>query len=82
MAETLTSELSIEGEIYCIETLFAHDICDPLFDEPLMAFKALSDPDTLYHHEAIQQTDQKQFELAMEKEIQTQIDHGNFTVMK
>ena len=30
-------------------------------DDPLQAFKAVSDPDTLYYHEAMREDDSEQF---------------------
>ena len=36
-------------------------------DDPLVAIKAQSDPDTMYHHQAMKQSDHKLFQKAMEK---------------
>ena len=46
-----------------------------------MAFKATSDPDTMYHHEAMKEPDAEQFMVAMNKEIADQCDNGNFDVV-
>ena len=48
---------------------------------PLLAFKAKSDPDTMYLHEALRQPDRKEFIRAMDKELRDQLEHGNFTVV-
>ena len=50
--------------------------------DPLLAFKATSDPDTLYYHQAMRQPDREHFKLAMDKEIKDQMNNGNFTVMR
>jgi Reverse transcriptase (RNA-dependent DNA polymerase) len=46
-----------------------------------MAYKATSDPDTLYYHEAMRQDDKDEFLRAMEKEINTQVDYGVYTLI-
>ena len=50
-------------------------------ENPLCAFKAKTDPDTMYLHEALKQPDRKEFIQAMDKELQDQLKHGNFTVV-
>jgi len=50
-------------------------------EHPLFASKAKSDPDTMYLHEALRQPDWKEFVKAMDKELQYQLDHGNFTIV-
>ena len=50
-------------------------------EEPLFAFKAKSDPDTMYLHQALRQPDRKEFIKVMDKELTDHFDHGNFTVM-
>ena len=52
-----------------------------LIDDPLIAMKAQSDPDTMYHHQAMKQSDHKQFQNAMEKEIQDQMNNKNFILI-
>ena len=47
---------------------------------PLLAIKATTDPDTLYFHEAVKQKDRKQFLLAMEEEINSNITDNTFTL--
>ena len=64
------------GEIFSFSTLF------PLNDEddvdPIHAYAASVDPDTLYHHEAMREPDAPQFRDAMVKEFKDQWDNGNF----
>ena len=47
---------------------------------PILAYKAVF-PDILRLHEAMQAKDQKEFKAAMEKEVNDQIDNGNFSVI-
>ena len=47
---------------------------------PILAYKAVN-PDIKRLHEAMQANDQKEFKAAMEKEINNQIDNGNFSVI-
>ena len=44
-----------------------------------MAYKATSDPDTLYLHQAMKEPDKHNFIKAMEKEMEDQMKNGNFT---
>ena len=50
MAETsrMTTQ-DIEGEIFCLQAMFPHTELD---EDPLMAYKAFADPDTMYLHQA------------------------------
>jgi hypothetical protein len=67
----------IEREIFCLEAMF------PYREEeihPLTAFKATSDPDTMYLHKAIKEPDKKEFMEAMRKEVWDQSKNGNFTI--
>ena len=76
---TENSTTDVPGEIFCYETMFS-----PLEPEqhPLLAFKASADPDTMYMHQALKQPDSRKFAEAMKKEVQDQIDNGNFSVIK
>ena len=40
-----------------------------------------SDPDTMYHHQAMHQPDRAQFISAMQKEMDSQLDDGNFEIV-
>ena len=46
-----------------------------------LAFKASTDPDTMYMHEAMREPDKAEFVKAMEKEVQDQMDNNNFTIV-
>jgi hypothetical protein len=50
-------------------------------DNPLVAFKATSDPDTMYLHEAMKEPDGGKFVKAIDKEVRDQMDNGNFSII-
>ena len=50
-------------------------------DGDLMAMKASTDPDTMYLHQALKQPDKRKFVEAMKKEVQDQMDNGNYTIV-
>jgi hypothetical protein len=68
---------NIEGKIFCLEAMFPYRAEET---HPLMAFKATSDPDAMYLHEAIKEPDKKEFVEAMRKEVRDQSKNGKFTV--
>ena len=51
------------------------------YDGSLIAMKAQSDPDTMYHHQAMREPDHCEFTKAMDKEIKDQMDNGNFILL-
>jgi hypothetical protein len=69
----------VPGTIFCFQAMFPDDIYD--HDNHLLAYKAVSDPDTLYYHQAIKEHDRKKFVEGMTKEINDQFANGNFTVI-
>jgi hypothetical protein len=50
-------------------------------DHDWCAYAASKDPDTMYLHEAMKQPDKAEFLVAMDKEMQGQMDNGNFKVV-
>ena len=54
---------------------------EPDCGDPLLAYKAVSDPDTLYYHQAMREADREEFKTSMNKEISDQFENGNFTVV-
>ena len=72
----------IEGEIFCLEALFPMKNNWIENVDPLFAFKATADPDTMYLHEAMREKDRDEFSKAMVKEVKDQMDNGNFTIIK
>ena len=74
------TRMDVEGEIFCYATVFADD--DKYdHDDPLLIYKAVSDPDTMYFHQAMKENDSEEFRASMTKEIQDQFENGNFTVV-
>jgi hypothetical protein len=49
--------------------------------DPLLAYRAVSDPDTLYYHQAMEGEDSDKFQESMAKEVTNQFNNGNFTVI-
>lgn len=79
LAETSALTVNgIEGEIFCLQALYPDH---KMIENPLQVYKATSDPDTMYMHEALKQSDRKEFIKAMEKEWNDQYDNGNFTIV-
>jgi hypothetical protein len=70
----------VEGELFCYSAMFPHAITHE-FDDPLLAYKAVSNPDTLYYHEAMREIDEEEFQFSMHKELNDQFENGNFTVV-
>jgi len=69
------------------EVLYAHQSTivkggqdDYLHD--IHVYKATSDPDTLYYHQAMKQSDADEFRAAMAKEWEDQRRNGNFRIIK
>ena len=53
---------------------------DDMADPPIVALKTLSDPDTMYHHQAMKEPDHDKFTAAMQKEIDDQMKNGKFNL--
>jgi hypothetical protein len=51
IAEGKENSQPIEGEIFCLKAMFPDT--HPNKANPLLAFKATMDPDTMYMHEAL-----------------------------
>ena len=72
----------ISGELFSFSTLFPCDATMDMPSNPLMAYKATnSDPDTMYHHQAMRQPNRAQFIGAMQKEMDSQLQDGNFEII-
>jgi hypothetical protein len=86
LIEAMTTEISdltshdVEGEIFCYVAMFP-DNDEINWDEPLHALKAVSDPDTMYYHQAMREKDSEEFQSSMLKEVTDQFENGNFTVV-
>ena len=70
----------IDGELFCFQAMFPNYAGEPEQD-PLTVFKATSDPNTMYMHEAMKEKDAKVFRKAMQKEWDDQFNNGNFTIV-
>jgi len=53
----------------------------PVEQHPLSAYAASADPDVMYLHEALRAPDRAKFIEAMQKEIEGQVNNGNFSVI-
>ena len=70
----------VEGEIYCYVAMFPNDDRWS-YRDPLLAYKAVSDLDTFYYHQAMKEEDRDKFQESMAKEVTNQFNNGNFTVI-
>ena len=81
MAELVeNTQANVPGEIFAHQAMFPDQEHDHI--DPFLAYKAVSDPDTLYYHQAMREPDRSEFESGMEKEINDQFENGNFTVIR
>ena len=80
LAEATITHGCIPGEIFALSTLYPHRATN--VDDPLVVYKATSDPDTMYLHEAMRESDRDDFLRAMQKEIDDQMHNGNFTMVR
>ena len=65
--EISSSQESIAGELLAYTQ--ANDEGRDLQGDPIECFKAMSDPDTIYYHQAMKEPDHKNFKGAMVKEV-------------
>ena len=77
------AEQTIPGELFSLATMFP---LDDTMDQPHSAFycskAADSDPDTMYHHQTMQQPECEQFRKAMQKEMDDQMADRNFELVQ
>ena len=69
-----------KGEIVAFSTLFS--IHDELDEDPILAYAASADPDTLYYHEAMREPDADLFREAMVKEFLDQWTNEIFVLRR
>ena len=67
-------------EIFCMESILPDGEMDD--DDPLLAYKAVADPDVMYLHQAMKERDRNQFIQAMQKEVNDQKENGNFVIVR
>ena len=77
LVSTNKSQMNVEGELL---SFTAMNNKPEEVDNPILAYKAVN-RDILQLHEAMKAKDQKQFKAAKEKEVNDQIDNGNFSVI-
>jgi hypothetical protein len=68
----------VEGEIFCLEAMFPSR---EEIENPLVAYKATSDPNMMYLHEAMKEPDADNFVNAMLKEVMDQLGNKNFSII-
>lgn len=78
-SEMITSD-DITAEILALENIYP-DYKTKLEENPLLAFKATADPDTLCYHEAMRQPDRREFITAMEKEVNDNLKKETFKIL-
>ena len=72
---TTKRKLNSEGELISF-TAMTHKSDEEC--NPILAYKVVN-PDILRLHEAMKAKDQKEFKAVMEKEVNDQIENGNFS---
>jgi hypothetical protein len=66
----------------CLLSLNDHEDQELWSEQHLLAFKASTDPDTMYHHQAMKQPDREKFKEAMQKECEAHYKKGNYKLIK
>jgi len=66
----------------CLLSLNDHEDKESWSEQHLLAFKASTDPDTMYHHQAMKQPDREKFKEAMQKECEAHYKEGNYKLIK
>ena len=76
----------IQGEIFCYAALYPTDTEGHQYVltsmNPLMAYKATSDPGSMYLHQAMKEPYRANFLTAMLQEVTDQVKNENFLVVK
>jgi len=66
----------------CLIRTNEHEDEETWSEQHLLAFKASTDPDTMYHHQAMKQPDREKFQEAMRKECEAHYKEGNYRLVK
>jgi hypothetical protein len=66
----------------CLIRTNKHEQKEAWSEQQLLAYKASTDPDTMYHHQAMKQPDKEKFQEAMEKECEAHYREGNYKLIK
>ena len=75
LVSTTKRQMNVEGELLSFSAM-NHEPEE--VSNPILAYKAVNP--VLRLHEAMQAKDQKEFKAALEKEVNDQIDNGNYSV--
>ncbi len=66
----------------CLITPNEHEELESWCEQHLLAYKASTDPDTMYYHQAMKEPDKEKFQAAMEKECSAHYKEGNYKLIK
>jgi hypothetical protein len=66
----------------CLIRINEHEDKETWIEQNLLAYKASTDPDTMYHHQAMKQPDKEKFQEAMKKECEAHYKEGNYRLVK
>ena len=70
-----------KGEIFAYETMYLRGSGLACLQCPLLTYKASTDPNTMYMHEAMREPDKVEFLKAMVKEVEDQMKNGNYSIV-
>jgi len=59
-----------------------HENQESWIEQQLLAFKASTNPDTMYYHQAMKEPDKEQFLAAIDKECEAHFKEGNYKLVK
>lgn len=71
----------IKGELFCLQTMFTKEHDRDQRNPLIMAYKATSDPNSMYYHEAMCKYNSDKFRKAMEKGTSDHFESGNFSII-
>jgi hypothetical protein len=66
----------------CLIRSNEHEDNETWSEQNLLGYKASTDPDTMYHHQAMKQPDREKFQEAMKKECEAHYKEGNYRLVK
>jgi len=66
----------------CLIRPSKHEEEETWSEQDLLAYNASTDPDTVYHHQAMKQPDREKFQEAMKKECEAHYKEGNYRLVK
>ncbi len=66
----------------CLIRTNEHEDKETWIEQNLLAYKASTDPDTMYHQQAMKQPDREKFQEAMKKECEAHYKERNYRLVK